>query len=75
MMRGSGVGTEGRIGAGEEVFCLMQFLELINHGSRHHPTATMRPYSQRGSIQQSFKMLGNRQVSLKLEKNIIINVN
>ncbi len=73
-MRGGSEGAEGRIGAGGEVFCLMQFLALINHGGRHHPTAAMRPHSQRRSIQQSANMLGNRLVSLKLEKVINSNV-
>ena len=43
-MRVGGVGAEGRIGAGEEVFCSMQFLASINHGGRSGPTAAMRPY-------------------------------
>jgi hypothetical protein len=59
MMRSGGVGTEGGIRAGGEVFCLMQFLTLINHGSRRCPTAATRPHSQRRSIQQSANMLGN----------------
>ena len=63
-----GVGAEGGIGAGGEVFCSMQFLASIDHCSRHRPTAAMRPYSRCGSIQQSADMLGNRLVSLKLEK-------
>jgi hypothetical protein len=75
MMGGDGVGAEGGIGAGGEVFCLMQVLALINHGGRCYPTTTMRPYSQRRSLQQSANMLGNRLVLLKLEKSIIINVN
>jgi hypothetical protein len=41
-MRGGGVGAEGRIGAGGEVFCSMRFLASINHGGRHRPTAAMR---------------------------------
>ena len=71
MMHGGSVGTEGGIGAGGEVFCSMQFLVSIDHGGRRHPTATMRPHSRHGSIQQSADMLGNRLVSLKLEKVII----
>jgi hypothetical protein len=75
MMRGGGVGAEGGIGAGEKVFFLMQFLASIDHGGCRHPTTPMRPYSWRGSIQQSANMLGNRLVSLKLENSIIIIVN
>ena len=75
MMRGGGVGAEGGIEAGGEVFFSMRFLASIDHGSRRRPTAAMRPYSQHGIIQQSADMLGNRLVSLKLERSIIINVN
>ncbi len=57
-MRGSSVGTEGRIGAAEEVFCSMQFFASINHGGCRCPMVAMRPYSWSGSMQQSFKMLG-----------------
>jgi hypothetical protein len=46
MMRGDGGGAEGRIGAGGEVFGLMQFCTSINHGGPHHPMATMRPHTQ-----------------------------
>ena len=74
-MRVGGVGTEGGIGAGGEVFCSMQFLVSIDHGSRHRPTAATRLHSRGGSIQQSAYMLGNRLVSLKLEKFIIISDN
>ena len=63
-----GVCAVGGIGAGGEVFCLMQFLASINHGGRRGPTAATRPHSWCGSIQQSADMLGNRLVSLKLEK-------
>ena len=42
MMHGGGVGTEGGIGAGGEVFCLMQFLASIDHGGRRCPTAATR---------------------------------
>jgi hypothetical protein len=66
-MRVGGIGTEGGIGAGGEVFCSMRFLASIDHGGRRRPTATTRPPSRRGSIQQSANMLGNRLVSLKLE--------
>jgi hypothetical protein len=68
---GGGVGTEGGIRAGGEVFCSMRFLASIDHDGRRRPTATMRPYSRLLSIQQSTNMLGNRLVSLKLEKEII----
>jgi hypothetical protein len=74
MMRGGGEGAEGGIGVGGEVFCLMQFLAWIDHGGRHHPTATIRPHSQCRSIQQSVNMLGNRLELLKLEKVINSNV-
>ena len=66
-----GVGAEGGIGAGGEVFCLMRFLASIDHCGRRGPTATMRPYSRLLSIQQSTNILGNRLVLLKLEKVII----
>ena len=68
------VGTEDRIGAGGEVFCLMQFLASIDHSGRRGPTAAVRPYSRLLSIQQSTNILGNRIVTLKLEKVIINNV-
>ena len=68
MLRVGGVGAEGRVGGGGEVFCLMQFLSSIGHGGRHDSTAATRPHSRLGSIQQSAKMLGNRLVSLELEK-------
>ena len=68
-----GVGTEGRIGAGGgEVFCSMRFLAWIDHGGRRRPTASTRPHSQDGSIQQSANMLGNRLVLLEIENSIII---
>jgi hypothetical protein len=73
MIYSSGVGTEGGIRAGGEVFCSMRFLASINHGDRCRPMATTGPHSRRESIQQSADMLGNRLVSLKLEKNIIKN--
>jgi hypothetical protein len=38
------------------------------------PTAAMKPHSRLLRIQQSANILGNRLVSLKLEKTIIINV-
>ncbi len=53
-------------------FCLMRFLASINHGDWRCPMAAMRPHSQHGSMQQSANMLGNRLISLKLEKSIII---
>jgi hypothetical protein len=64
-MHGSGVGAEGGIREGGEVFCSMPFLALIDRGSHGHPAAFMRPYSHRESIQQSADMLDNRLVSLK----------
>jgi hypothetical protein len=74
-MRVGGIGTEGGIGVGGEVFCSMRFLASIDHGGRRRPTASTRPHSRRGSIQQSANMLGNRLVSLKLENSIIISYN
>jgi len=74
-MRVGGVGTEGGIGAGGEVFSSMRFLASIDHGGRRHPTAATRPHSQHGSIKESAIMLGNRLVSLKLENSIIISNN
>ena len=70
-MRVGGVGAEGGIGAGGEGFCLMRFLTSIDHGGRRGPRATMRPFSWLLSIQQSTDILGNRRVTLKLEKVII----
>jgi hypothetical protein len=69
-----GVGAEGGLGAGGEVFFSMRFLASINHGGRRGPTAAMRPSSRLLSIQQSRNILGNRLVSLKLETVIINNV-
>jgi hypothetical protein len=75
MMRNGSVGTEDRIGAGGEVFCLMRFLASIGHSGHHGPMAAMRPYSRLLSIQQSTKhILCNMLVTLKLEKVIINNV-
>jgi len=74
MMGVGGVDTEGRIGAGGEAFCSMRFLTSIDHGGCRGPTAAMRPYSWLLSIQQSTNILGNRLVTLKLEKVIINNV-
>ena len=74
MIRGGGVGTEGGIGAGGEVFCTMRFLASIDHGSQCRPKATIRSHSRCGSMQQSANTLGNRLVSLELEKVIINNI-
>jgi hypothetical protein len=73
-MRGGGGGELGGIGPGDEVFCSMRFLALIDHGGRCRPTAAMKPHSRLLSIQQSANILCNRFVLLKLEKTIIINV-
>ena len=70
-MRGGGGGELGGIVPGDEVFCLVRFLAPINHGGRRCPTAAMKPHSRLLSIQQSTNILGNRLVSLKLEKVII----
>ena len=70
-MRGGGGGELGGIGPGDEVFCSMRFLASIDHGGRRRPTAAMKPHSRLLSIQQSTNILGNRVVSLKLEKVII----
>ena len=70
-MRGGGGGKLGGIGPGDEVFCSMRFLASIDHGGRRRPTAAMKPHSRLLSIQQSANILGNRLVSLKLEKVII----
>jgi hypothetical protein len=67
MMRGSGGGAEGGMEAGEKVFCSMQFLTSIDHGSRCCPTAAMKS-SRLVSKQQSANTLSNRLVLLKLEK-------
>ena len=68
MIRGGGGGELGGIGPGDEVFCSMRFLASIDHGGRRRPTAAMKPHSRLLSIQQSTNILGNRLVSLKLEK-------
>ena len=60
MMRGGGVGAEVGIGSGGEVFCSIRFLASIDHGGLRRPTATTGP--------KSADMLGNRLVSLELEK-------
>ena len=73
-MRGSPGGTEGGMGAGGEVFCLMRFLASIDHGGRRHPSTVMKPHFRLLSIQQSANILCDRLVSLKLEKTIIIDV-
>ena len=72
-MRVDGLGAEGGIGAGGEVFFSMQFLASIEHGGCHRPTAATRPYSRLLSIQQSTKIISSRLVSLKLEQVIINN--
>jgi hypothetical protein len=68
-MRGGGGGELGGIVPGDEVFCSMQFLALIDHGGQRRPTAAMKPHSRLLSIQQSANILCNRLVLLKLEKN------
>jgi hypothetical protein len=73
MMRGGGGGAEGGMGEGGEVFCLMRFLALIDHGGRGRPTAAMKPHSRRLRMQQSANIPCDRLlVLLKLEKTIII---
>ena len=52
-MRVGGIGTEGGIGAGGEVFCSMRFLVSIDHGGRRRPTAAMVPHSRCRRIRQS----------------------
>jgi hypothetical protein len=74
MMRGGGGGAEGGMGEGGEVFCLMRFLALIDHGGRGRPTAAMKPHSWCLRIQQSANIPCDRLVLLKLEKTIIISV-
>jgi hypothetical protein len=64
MIRGGGGGELGGIGPGDEVFCSMHFLESIDHGSQHRPTAGMKPHSQLLSIQQSANILCDRLVLL-----------
>ncbi len=73
-MCGGRGGAEGGMEEGGEVFCLMQFLVSIDHGSQHCPTAAMTPHSRLFSIQQTAKILCDRSVSVKLNKTIIINV-
>ncbi len=71
-MRGGGGGKHGGISPGDEVFRSMRFLASIDHGGRRRPTAAMKPHSRLLSIQQSTNILGNRLVSLKLEKLSLI---
>jgi hypothetical protein len=74
MKCGGGASKLGGIGPGDKVFCSMQFLASIDHGSQRHPTAAMKPHSRLMSIQQLANILNDRLVLLKLEKTIIINV-
>ena len=74
MMRCNGGVKEGGIGAGGDYSSCMQTSASINDGGRLRPTVATGPHSQLLSIQQSADMLGNRLVSLKLEKVIINNV-
>ncbi len=60
MMRGGSGGAEGGMGEGDEVFCLMQFLASIDHGSQGCPTAAMKLHSQLLRIQQSANILCDR---------------
>jgi hypothetical protein len=70
-MCGGGGDKLGGIGPGDKFSYMMEHCTLINHGGRHCPTATMRPYSWHQSTQQSANMLGNRFASLKLGRIII----
>ncbi len=70
-MHGGGGGELGGKRPGDEVFCSMRFLASIDHACRRRPTATMKPHSWLLSIQQSTNILGNRLVSLKLEKVMV----
>ncbi len=73
-MCGGDGGKLGGIGPGDKVFCLIQFLVLIDNGGRRRPMAATQPHSRLLSIQQSASILCDRLVPLKLEKTIIINV-
>ncbi len=44
MVRGGG--AKGGMGEGGEIFCLMQFLALMDHGGRRCPMAAMKPHSR-----------------------------
>jgi hypothetical protein len=68
MMRGGSGGAEGGMGEGDKVFCSMQFLASIDHGSRGRPMAAMKPHSRLLRIQQSANILCDTLESLKLEK-------
>jgi hypothetical protein len=70
-MRCNGGVKEGGIGAGGDYSSCMRTSASIDDGGRLHPTVATGPHSRLLSIQQSADMLGNRLVSLKLEKVII----
>jgi hypothetical protein len=63
-------GELGGIRPGDKFSYMMEFCASIDCGGRRCPMATMRPYSQHRSTQQSANMLGNKLVSLKLGKII-----
>jgi hypothetical protein len=67
-MRGGGGGKIGGRGAGGDNSYNRQVRTLVDHGGRRHPMATIGPYSQLLSIQQSVNILCDRTTLLKLEK-------
>ena len=74
MMRCGGGVKEGGIGAEGDYSYSMRTCASIDDGGSRRPTATTGPHSQLLSIQQSTNIICDRTMSLKLEKNIIINV-
>jgi hypothetical protein len=62
---------DGIIGAGGDYSSSMRTGASIVDDGRRCPTVATRPHSWLLSIQQSTNILGNRLVSLKLEKAII----
>ncbi len=76
MMHCGGGVKEGGTGAGGDYSYSMRTRASIDDGGRRRPTAATGPgpHSRLLSIQQSTNIICDRSTSLKLEKNIIINV-
>jgi hypothetical protein len=58
MMYGGGSSEIGGIGPGDQFSYTMGICALLDHGGRCCPMATMRPYSQHQSTQQSANATG-----------------
>ncbi len=72
-MRGGGGSKIGEIGPGDRFSYTTGLCALINHDSRHCPTATMGPRSPRQSIQQSANILCKRS-TFKTKFLLFINI-